>query len=113
MSLYIDLQKQFISNFHKGIYPDMETARLAFEAYWETLEVAARTVYKKLQEDYGRETDNDHRWWTVPDHIALDYIRTMYECSDKCAKEVLCVMTMGKTDYHEYITERQGGEIVL
>ena len=113
MSLYINLQKQFISNFHKGIYPDMETTRKAFEAYWETLEVAARTVYKKLQEDYGRETDNDHRWWTVPDHIALDYIRNMYECSDKCAKEVLCVMTMSKTSYHKYITERQGGEIVL
>lgn len=113
MSLYINLQKRFINNFHKGIYPDMETARLAFEAYWETLEVAARTVYKKLQEDYGRETNNDHRWWTVPDHIALDYIRNMYECSDNCAKEVLCVMIMDGTDYHKNITERQGGEIVL
>ena len=50
MSLYIDLQKQFIDRYHKGIYSDMGTARLAFEAYWETLEVAARTVYKKLQE---------------------------------------------------------------
>jgi hypothetical protein len=111
MELYIELQKQFIDNYHKGIYPSMETTRLAFKAYWETLEVAARTVYKKLQDDYGRESEK--KWWTVPDYIALDYIRTMYECSDECAKEILCVMTMGKTDYHEYITERQGGEIVL
>lgn len=113
MSLYFDLQKRFISNCHKGIYPDMETARLAFECYWTALEGAAKKVYKTLQEDYERETDNDHRWWTVPDHIALDYIRNMYECNDDCAREILCVMTMGKTDYHEYITERQGGEIVL
>ncbi len=115
MSLYIELQKEFIDLYHKGIYPDMETARLAFETYWETLKVAAKTVYKKLQEDYGRETDNEHRWYTVPDHIALDYIRNMYECSDECAREVLFVMTHHdrSNPNSEYITERQGGEIVL
>lgn len=109
MSLYINLQKRFIDNFHKGIYPDMETARLAFEAYWETLKVAAKTVYKKLQEDYGEGKG------TVRDGVALDYIRNMYECSDTAATEVLYVMTHHdrSNPNSEYITERQGGEIVL
>ena len=35
MSLYIELQKEFINRYHKGIYPDMGTARLAFEAHWQ------------------------------------------------------------------------------
>ena len=109
MSLYINLQKRFIDNYHKGIYPDMETARLAFEAYWETLKVAAKTVYKKLQEDYGKGKG------TVRDGVALDYIRNMYECSDTAATEVLYVMTHHDRNNpnSEYITERQGGEIVL
>ena len=109
MSLYIDLQRRFIDNFNKVIYPDMETTRLAFEAYWEVLTASARTVYKKLQEDYGKGTG------TVPNHIVLDYIRNMYECSDECAKEVLFVMTHHDKNNPNsvYITERQGGEIVL
>lgn len=108
MSLYHNLQKRFIDNFRKEkLYPDMDTARCAFEAYWECLEAAARTVYKKLQKDYGVGTG------IVTDATALNYVRHMYECSDTCAKEIIQIMTLGNTSYHIQITERQGGGIVL
>lgn len=107
MSLYIDLQKRFISNFHKGIYPDMGTARLAFEAYWETLEVTARKVYKILQNKYGRGSG------IVSISTVLDAIKFETNVSDECIMEVYQVMIMPKTEYHEYITEKQGGGIVL
>lgn len=107
MSLYIDLQRRFIDNFHKGIYPDMETTRLAFEAYWEILEVTARKVYKILQDKYGKGSG------IVSVPIVLDAIKFITEANDECIMEVYQVMIMPKTDYHEYITEKQGGGIVL
>ena len=107
MSLYIELQKEFINNYKKGVYPDMETARLAFEAYWETLEATARKVYKILQDKYGKGTG------IVSVPTVLDHIKFETECSDEFNMEVYRVMIMPKTDYHEFITEKQGGGIVL
>ena len=107
MELYIELQKYYIEGYHKGIYPNMETARLAFEAYWETLEVTARKVYKTLQNKYRKGTG------IVSVPTVLDTIKFETEANDDFIMEVMTVMTMGKTDYHEYITEKQGGGIVL
>lgn len=107
MSLYIRLQKRFIDNFHKGIYPDIETARLAFEAYWETLEVTARKVYKTLQDKYGKGTG------IVSVPTVLDAIKFETEANDEYIMEVYKVMIMPKTEYHDYITEKQGGGVVL
>lgn len=107
MSLYIDIQKQFISNFHKGIYPDMGTARLAFEAYWKILEVTARKVYKTLQDKYGKGTG------IISIPTVLDAIKFETEANDEYIMEVYRVMIMPKTEYHEYITEKQGGGVVL
>ena len=107
MSLYIDLQKHFISNYHKGIYPDMETARLAFEAYWETLEIYAWKAYKTLQDKYGKGTG------IVSVPTVLDAIKFETEARDDVIMEIYQVMIMPKTEYHEYITEKQGGGVVL
>lgn len=107
MSLYIELQKRFIDDFHKGIHPDMETARNAFEAYWNTLEVTARKVYKTLQDKYGKGSG------IVSVPTVLDHIKFETECSDEFIMEVYRVMIMPKTDYHEFITEKQGGGVVL
>lgn len=107
MSLYINLQKEFIDRYHKGIYPNMETARLAFEAYWTELEVTARKVYKTLQNKYGKGSGILNR------ATVLDYIKFETEASDEFNMDVLIVMTLPKTEYHEYITELQGGGIVL
>jgi len=107
MSLYINLQKHFIDNYHKGIYPDMETARLAFEAYWETLEVTAKKVYKTLQDKYGKGSG------IVSVPTVLDAIKFATKANDKYIMEVFQVMIMPKTEYHEYITEKQGGGVVL
>lgn len=107
MSLYIDLQKQFISNFHKGIYPDMETARLAFEAYWQILETTARKVYKILQDKYGKGSG------IVSVSTVLEAIKFITEANDEYIIEVYQVMIMPNTPYHEYITEKQGGGVVL
>lgn len=107
MSLYIELQKEFIDRYHKGIYPDMGTARLAFEAYWETLEATARKIYKTLQDKYGKGTGII----SVP--TVLDTIKFETEVRDDVVMEIYQVMIMPKTEYHEYITEKQGGGIVL
>lgn len=107
MSLYINLQKRFIDNFHKGIYSDMETTRLAFEAYWETLEVTAKKVYKTLQDKYGKGTG------IVSVPTVLDAIKFETKANDDFIREVFQVMVMPKTEYHEYITEKQGGGVVL
>lgn len=107
MSLYISLQKRFIENFHKGIYPDMETVRFAFEAYWETLEVTAKKVYKTLQNKYGKGTG------IVSVPTVLEAIKFETEANDDFIIEVFQVMIMPKTEYHEYITEKQGGGVVL
>ena len=107
MSLYINLQEHFISNYRKGIYPDMETARLAFEAYWETLEIYAWEAYKTLQDKYGKGSGIV----TVP--TVLDTIKFVTEANDEYIMEVYRVMIMPKTEYHEYITEKQGGGVVL
>ena len=107
MSLYIDLQKEFIDHYHKGIYLDMVTARNAFEAYWETLEVTARKVYKALQDKYGKGSG------IVSVSTVLDTIKFMTEANDEYIMEVYQVMIMPKTEYHEYITEKQGGGVVL
>ena len=107
MSLYIDLQKRFIDNFHKGIYPNMETTRLAFEAYWEVLEVTAKKVYKTLQDKYGKGSG------IVSVPTVLDAIKFETEANDDFIREVFQVMVMPKAEYHEYITEKQGGGIVL
>lgn len=107
MSLYINLQKEFIDRYHKGIYPDMETARLAFEAYWTELEVTAKKVYKTLQDKYRKGSG------IVSVSTVLDYIKLETECNDEFIMEVYQVMIMPKTEYHEYITEKQGGGVVL
>lgn len=107
MSLYINLQKRFINNYHKGIYPNMETARLAFEAYWETLEVTARKVYKTLQDKYGKGSG------IVSVPTVLEAIKFETEANDEYIMEVFQVMVMPKAEYHEYITEKQGGGVVL
>ncbi len=107
MSLYFDLQKHFISNYHKGIYPDMETARLAFEAYWKTLEIYAWEAYKTLQDKYGKGSG------IVSVPTVLETIKFITEANDEYIMEVYQVMIMPKTEYHEYITEKQGGGVVL
>lgn len=107
MSLYIELQKEFIDRYRKGIYPDMETARLAFEAYWETLEVTARKVYKILQDKYGKGSG------IVSVPTVLEAIKFITEANDEYIMEVYKVMIMPKTEYHDYITEKQGGGVVL
>lgn len=107
MSLYINLQKEFIDRYHKGIYPDMETARLAFEAYWTELEVTARKVYKTLQNKYGKGSG------IVSVPTVLETIKFITEANDEYIMEVYRVMIMPKTEYHEYITEKQGGGVVL
>lgn len=107
MSLYINLQKEFIDRYHKGIYPDMETARLAFEAYWTELEVTARKVYKTLQNKYGKGSG------IVSVPTVLETIKFITEANDEYIMEVYKVMIMPKTEYHEYITEKQGGGVVL
>lgn len=107
MSLYIELQKEFINRYHKGIYPDMGTARLAFEAYWQILETTARKVYKTLQNKYGKGSG------IVSVPTVLEAIKFMTEANDEYIMEVYRVMIMPKTEYHEYITEKQGGGIVL
>ena len=107
MSLYIDLQKRFISNYRKGIYPDMETARLAFEAYWNILEINAQDTYETLQNKYGKGSG------IVSVPTVLDAIKFITEANDEYIMEVYQVMIMPKTEYHEYITEKQGGGIVL
>lgn len=107
MSLYIDLQKRFIDNFHKGIYPDMGAARLAFEAYWQILEINAWKAYKALQNKYGK----GRGIVSVP--IVLDTIKFITEANDEYIMEVYQVMIMPKTEYHGYITEKQGGGVVL
>ena len=107
MSLYIDLQLRFIDNYHKGIYPDMETARLAFEAYWKILEIFAWKAYKTLQNKYGKGSG------IVSVPTVLDTIKFITEANDEYIMEVYQVMIMPKTEYHEYITEKQGGGVVL
>ena len=107
MSLYIDLQKEFINRYHKGIYPNMETARLAFECYWTALEGAAKKVYKTLQDKYGKGTG------IVSVSTVLDAIKFETEVRDDVVMEIYQVMIMPKTDYHEHITEKQGGGVVL
>lgn len=107
MSLYIELQKEFINRYHKGIYPDMETARKAFEAYWQILETTAKKVYKTLQNKYGKGSG------IVSVPIVLDTIKFITEANDEYIMEVYQVMIMPKTEYHEYITEKQGGGVVL
>lgn len=107
MSLYIELQKRFIHNYHEGIYPDMETAREAFEAYWQILETTARKVYKTLQDKYGKGSG------TVDVPIVLDYIKFETEANDEFNMEVYQVMIMGNTSYHKFITEKQGGGVAL
>lgn len=107
MELYTELQKDFITKYHKGIYPDMETTRLAFEAYWETLEVTARKVYKTLQNKYGKGSG------IVSVPTILEAIKFETEANDEYIMEVFQVMVMPKAEYHEYITEKQGGGIVL
>lgn len=107
MSLYIELQKEFIDLYHKGIYPDMKTARFAFEMHWDILEVTARKIYKILQDKYGK----GNGIVSVP--TVLDTIKFETECNDEFIMEVYRVMIMPKTPYHEFITEKQGGGIVL
>lgn len=107
MSLCIELQKRFINNYNEGIYPDMETARLAFEAYWETLEVTARKVYKILQDKYGKGSG------IVSVPTVLEAIKFMTEANDEYIMEVYRVMIMPNTSYHKFITEKQGGGVVL
>lgn len=107
MSLYINLQKRFIDNFHKGIYPDMGATRLAFEAYWQILEINAWKAYKTLQDKYGKGSG------IVSVPTVLDTIKFITEANDEYIMEVYQVMIMPKTEYHKYITEKQGGGVVL
>ena len=107
MSLYIELQKEFINRYHKGIYPDMGTARLAFEAHWQILEIYAWKAYKTLQNKYGKGSG------IVSVPTVLETIKFITKGNDEYIMEVYRVMIMPKTEYHEYITEKQGGGVVL
>ena len=85
----------------------METARYAFQAYWAELEITARRVYKTLQDRYGKGTG------IVDVSIVLDYIKFETEANDEFNMEVYQVMIMPNTSYHKFITEKQGGGVVL
>lgn len=105
--LYIDLQKQFIRNFG-----DMETARNAFEAYWDTLECCAKEIYGFLCKKYNGNKGSRSKC-IVRQEVVEEYVKRYYRCPVQFAKEVVQVMILPKTDYHTYITERQGGGIVI
>lgn len=106
--LYIDLQKQFIHNFDR----DMETARNAFEAYWDTLECCAKEIYNFLCEKYNGSKENRAQG-TLHQEVVEEYVKRYFHVPSQFAKEVVQVLILPNTDYHTYITERQGGGIVI
>lgn len=108
MELYIDLQKRFIRNFDG----DMETARNAFEAYWKTLEHCAREAYSQLCIKYNGSADHKGQGILYPDTV-WDFVKGYFHCPNQFATEVCRVMTLPKSSYHEFITEIQGGGVVV
>lgn len=106
--LYINLQRQFIRNFDG----DMETARNAFEAYWDTLETCANEIYAVLCKKYNGTT-NKNGQCVIRDEVVEAVIKQYYRCPVQFAKEVKQVLCLPHTDYHTYITERQGGGVVV
>lgn len=106
--LYIDLQKRFIRNFDG----DMETARNAFHAYWDTLECCAKEIYGFLCEKYNGSKENRAQG-ILRQEVVEEYVKRYFRVPPQFAKEVVQVLIMPKTDYHTYITERQGGGIVI
>lgn len=106
--LYIDLQKRFIVSFNG----DMETARNAFEAYWETLEHCAREAYAHLCIKYNKSADRKAQCIVYPGTV-WDFVKGYFRCPDQFATEVCRVMILPKSSYHEYITETQGGGVVI
>ena len=106
--LYIELQKRFIRNFNG----DMETARNAFEAYWDTLETCAKEIYGFLCEKYNGSKEN-HSQCIVRQEVVEEYVKRYFYVPLQFAKEVVQVLILPRTDYHSYITETQGGGIVI
>lgn len=106
--LYIDLQKRFIVNFDG----DMETARNAFHAYWDTLECCAKEIYGFLCEKYNGSKENRSQC-IIRQEVVEEYVKRYFRVPPQFAREVVQVLILPKTDYHKYITERQGGGIVI
>lgn len=108
MELYIDLQRQFIRNFNG----DMETARNAFHAYWDTLETCAKEIYDFLCEKYNGSKENRSQC-IIRQEVVEEYVKRYFRVPPQFAREVIQVLILPGTNYHKYITERQGGEIVI
>ena len=110
--MYIELQKQFIEAYHEGIYPDMETAHKAFQVYWDILERNARKTYESLCACFNGAATKTNQG-ILCEETCLAHIKDYLKCNNIYAREVLCVMIMAPAPYHKYITERQGGGIVI
>lgn len=106
--IYIDLQKRFIRNFDG----DMETARNAFHAYWDTLECCTREIYGFLCKKYNGNKGSRGKC-ILRQEVVEEHVKRYFRVPPQFAKEVVQVMILPKTDYHAYITERQGGGIVI
>ena len=86
---------------------EYKSARASTLTAFYTPPIVINAIYKTLQNKYGKGSG------IVSVPTVLETIKFMTEANDEYIMEVYQVMIMPNTPYHKFITEKQGGGVVL
>lgn len=111
--MYFKFQKEALANVKEGGYANKEEALAMYRYYVHSLYRMARDGYYMFRATEMGYTDKVTHG-IVPESRIREFIQTYFELDDESANRVMFVMLHPETDRKDrYITERQGGGIVV
>lgn len=111
--MYFKFQQEALANVKEGGYKDKEEALAMYRYYVHSLYRMARDGYYMFRAMEMGYTDKVTHG-TVPESRIREFIQTYFELNDESTNRVMFVMLHPEEGHPErYITERQGGGVVV
>lgn len=111
--MYFKFQKEALANVKEGGYANKEEALAMYRFYVHSLYRMARDGYYMFRATELNLTDKS-TYGTVPESRIREFIQNYFELDDESTNRVMFVMLHPEADRKDrYITERQGGGIVV
>lgn len=111
--MYLKFQQEALANVKEGGYANKEEALMMYRFYVHTLYCMARDGYYMFRARELGYTDKATHG-IVPESRIREFIQNYFELNDESVNRVMFVMLHPEADRKDrYITERQGGGIVI
>lgn len=111
--MYFKFQKEALANVKEGGYANTEEALTMYRYYVHSLYRMARDGYYMFRVTEMGYTDKITHG-TIPESRIREFIQNYFELDDESTNRVMYVMLHPEEGHPErYITERQGGGVVV